>query len=279
MSAGIYVVCNVENHKVYVGQSQDLLVRKLSHFGALSRGKHRNPYLQRAYNLQGPAVFEFCILDDEVPAEQLDSRECMWIAYYNSRSPEFGYNLESGGSVNKRLSVATRLKMSLARVGRPKPPVSAETRVRMSSAARLRVRRPFSEETKRKISNALLGKRFSAERCRRMSLAMKGKSRGPLSPLTRARISEALTGLVRGPLSVERRRQLSLSSQGRPGRIPSAVTRERMRVSHLGKKLTVETRAKISAALKSSPRALAHRMRLRILPRDRGLIKPEAGHK
>jgi group I intron endonuclease len=50
MVAGVYWILNLVNGKVYIGSSVDVENRLQNHKKDLIAGKHRNPYLQRAWN-------------------------------------------------------------------------------------------------------------------------------------------------------------------------------------------------------------------------------------
>ena len=134
MDSGIYIIKNVANGKVYIGQSRHLANRHYSHFHALELGKHFNKHLQRSYDYYGAESFMFSVLE-ECEIDDLDEREKYWIARYDSMNVDKGYNNEGGGNVGKEVSERTRE----AKRGKNNPNfgkhASAETRLkqRMSS--------------------------------------------------------------------------------------------------------------------------------------------------
>jgi group I intron endonuclease len=70
---GIYTITHVASGKVYVGQSDRIRRRWMSHRGNLKKSNHRNFLLQRAWNAHGPEAFVFAIYTDlsHVPSDQL----------------------------------------------------------------------------------------------------------------------------------------------------------------------------------------------------------------
>jgi len=159
MKSGIYGIHNVANGKWYIGQTTNLRVRKLCHFSELRHGKHHNKHLQSAFKKYGEHNFEFRVLE-KTPEDMLDVRERVWVVYYKSRNRKHGYNSESGGNKNKRISTETRRKMSKARKGW-KP--SEETRLKMSQA-----KSNISDETRQKMSSAHKGVPLSEKHKRSM---------------------------------------------------------------------------------------------------------------
>lgn len=69
----IYTITHIASGKTYVGQTINVRIRWQLHRSALRRGKHRNCYLQHAWNKHGADTFEFAIYRDlrDVPSDQL----------------------------------------------------------------------------------------------------------------------------------------------------------------------------------------------------------------
>lgn len=106
-SAGIYVIKNLKDNKVYIGQSRDVERRIYDHKRCLKKKTHYNKYLQRAYDKHGENNFEFSVLCYCEPSE-LDEKEKCFISEYQSTNPLYGYNLEGGGNFGKEVSEAVR---------------------------------------------------------------------------------------------------------------------------------------------------------------------------
>ncbi len=97
---GIYKITNTNNGKVYIGQTNNIEVRKDQHFSALLKGKHENKYMQKDYNLT-PYGWTFEVLE-ECPLVLLNTQEKYWINFYRSDDAAHGYNLTKGGGSRKR---------------------------------------------------------------------------------------------------------------------------------------------------------------------------------
>ena len=147
MTTGIYKIINKSNGKVYIGQSVDVENRIKNHKGDLRRNHHHNEHLQNSFNKYGEESFEFSLIKS-CKARYLDRFEKLHIYLNKSMNPKYGYNKDSGGSVQKEVSEETKEKMREAKKGKR-----------------------FSEEHKMKISEAHKGKKHSSETKRKMSKA------------------------------------------------------------------------------------------------------------
>ena len=188
--SGIYLIRDLINNKVYVGQSKSCTTRWRNHLYGLKNKRHLNGYLQSVFNDHGVDCFQYEIL--EICEEELrGERERYWIEHYKSNDLNYGYNLQYGGRLNRNHSEETKEKQRQAKLGIV-----------------------FSDEHKRKIglasrgNTAMLGKHHSEETKLKMSLACLGKKR---SEETKQKMREANLGKK---LSDEHRRKLSESHKG-----------------------------------------------------------------
>ena len=110
MKTGIYIIRNLDNGKVYIGQSTDIAQRLRHHKRMLSKGEHPNSLMQRSYDAHD-GHFSFKVLE-ECTEDLLDERERFWIAYYDSMNRARGYNRESGGHEGKHWNEDSKEKRS-----------------------------------------------------------------------------------------------------------------------------------------------------------------------
>lgn len=94
---GIYMILNVINGKIYIGQSRDIKNRWKQHKSDLNCNRHINEHLQSAWNKYGEENFEFIILC-ECEENQLNTLEQYYIFELFSYNPKVGYNNDYGGA-------------------------------------------------------------------------------------------------------------------------------------------------------------------------------------
>lgn len=169
MKSGIYVITNLINGKMYIGQSTNLKKRLISHRWILNQGNHYNTHLQRAWDKYGEKNFSFRVLE-RCPKEQLNFYEKAYITLWHTTDRDFGYNLESGGSSNQTSSEETKMKISKAMKGRT---LSEEHKRRIGEAQLGEKHHMFgkhlSDEQKKKLSIAGQGREFSKESLEKLS--------------------------------------------------------------------------------------------------------------
>jgi group I intron endonuclease len=158
---GIYCIENIVNNKKYIGQSCNIKSRFGNHKWLLNNNKHPNEYLQNAWNKYGQEKFLFHVIEI-CKDDQIDDREKHYISLYNTTNHIFGYNLDSGGNLNKRHSDKTKEKMSNSAKGvlpseETKQKISINRKGKMCGSDHFMYGRHLPEETKKKLSESITG--------------------------------------------------------------------------------------------------------------------------
>ncbi len=154
-SAGIYVIGNMKNGKVYVGSARDLNARWRTHSWALRKGVHRNSHLQNAWNTHGSRAFSFFVMQLCHP-DELQVREQAMMDLSKCTDRMIGYNMApmARSSKGTKASIQTRLLQSMQRKGR-KVVITPEWREKLAAANR---GKKLSEDHRRQISRGLAWK-------------------------------------------------------------------------------------------------------------------------
>jgi group I intron endonuclease len=178
---GVYCIKNTLNGKCYVGVSSDIKNRFKTHIR--SAKALENKYLLYEDMRADPISFVFSVVE-ECEERTGKEREKFWIMKMGSVFPN-GYNKVVGGGLARRMSMNTKLKMSLSMTGRKhteetKAKISAgnvgqerteETRARMSCSAK---RRPFTQQAIDALSKGRLGRICTEETRAKHSIRMTG---------------------------------------------------------------------------------------------------------
>jgi group I intron endonuclease len=94
----VYLVRNLMNRKVYVGQTiNTAAVRWQSHVSASRGSKARPGSLAAAIREYGQWVFSVEVLATASEQHELDELETMFVDKYKSFDPAYGYNRSSDG--------------------------------------------------------------------------------------------------------------------------------------------------------------------------------------
>lgn len=114
--SGIYKIKNLENDKIYIGQSVTVRRRVKEHMNKLRDNKHENKHLQNSWNKNGEKSFVFELVE-YCDREELNSREVYWMNYFKSYEKKHGYNITRIDPNSKKLifSKETLGKMSANR--------------------------------------------------------------------------------------------------------------------------------------------------------------------
>lgn len=152
----IYKYENTLNHKVYIGQTTDIVNRQSSH---RSKSIFVKSKFYNAVRKYGWDQFSFCVLatieaDPDSITSILDNLEINYIKQYNSYSK--GYNSTYGGHSNRGAKRGEEYKEYCRN-----RQYSSDTRKKMSESAK---NRKVSNETKQKCRENALKRNFSKYR-------------------------------------------------------------------------------------------------------------------
>ena len=208
MTCGIYMIQNLANGKIYIGQAVDIEYRWKVHKTKLRGNRHDNTHLQRSWNTHGGDNFEFTIIC-ECDENQLNTMEEYYIFELMSYDPDFGYNKSYGGW-SGRPTEESKKKLSESRKGKTH---SEETKKKMSESRKGENNGMYgkhhTEETRKKQSenranmkkenNPFYGKHHTEEARKKMSEAHKGKT---LSEETRKKLRKSSRRGAKNPKSI-----------------------------------------------------------------------------
>lgn len=91
--AGIYAILNTTSGKLYIGKSDNLRKRKVSHINDLRANRHNNILLTRAYQKYGESAFRFVVIHT-CSVDELSKMEGYFVNKYDCCNPKIGYNLQ-----------------------------------------------------------------------------------------------------------------------------------------------------------------------------------------
>ena len=164
----IYVITNVKNGKVLIGQTaQNGNTRWNRHKSLCRRNVHFNQHFQSAWNKYGEEAFICDVLQDVQTREELNRLETYYIVeVYDSMNPNKGYNKTTGGE-HTRVSEETRRKHSEAAQAEKNSMYgkkhTKETLQKMCEVKKGKNHpmygRTHSEETKQKMSESQLSRK------------------------------------------------------------------------------------------------------------------------
>jgi len=278
---GIYAIVNRLNQHIYVGSAKNLLHRKQHHFRDLKAGKHKNPYLQRAYDSYGPDALLFGVIEHVSHVEDLLVREQYYIDMLN---PQYNIARTAGSNLGMTVTPETKARMSTARL---KHPHMLEQMEKLGADRR---GKPLSPEHRAKITANQIGRKHSPASIEKMRAAKLGKKK---TPEHAANIRAAKLGIPRSPETIAKvsaaKRGKKLSPEHRAkigaaqiGRKHSPASIEKMRAAKLGKKNSPEARAKMSVSRKGkvghkqSPETIEKRIATRKANREKRKAEQQA---
>lgn len=264
-TCGIYKL-TAPDGRCYIGSSCHIEKRLTEHNCLLTRNKHYNGRLQRAWNEYKHFDHETVEVCDRT---MLAEREQHWInelqSYLIDRGLNAARNAQNNpqtddtrrnigdGNRGKRRTVEVRLAISENMKGRK---LSAESRLKLGESLKAYYKtHPVSYERCLAISARLKGRKESEDVCRQKSERKKGTHD---TEETRRKKSEAGKGKHSRPMSEEQKIKLREANLGKKA---TEETRQKMRASsrHISRPHTEENRRAISEANKGQPWSDAER--------------------
>jgi len=94
LNSGVYMILCVPTGQAYVGQSVNIKTRLYKHKYYLQYGKHKNRYLQEAWDKYHQASFQFSILERISVQALLIEAENKWINRLETYKTEKGFNIQ-----------------------------------------------------------------------------------------------------------------------------------------------------------------------------------------
>ncbi len=95
----IYMIINSKTNKFYIGSAANYAKRMSHHIHFLRKNKHKNPYLQAAWNKYGESSFYYFILKENI--DNLLDEEQYCLDKYKPFIRKIGYNLCNRASRNR----------------------------------------------------------------------------------------------------------------------------------------------------------------------------------
>lgn len=116
----IYMIQNLINGKVYIGQTINPQKRWNRHKNIAESKKDRNTfYLQRSIRKYGIENFSFNVFQKFYTFEEAKLAEIYWIKFFESKNDKVGYNLTDGGEgcLGRVVTSETKEKIRQSHIG------------------------------------------------------------------------------------------------------------------------------------------------------------------
>lgn len=177
--SGVYKIENLVNHKVYIGQSKNIINRFKR--GHLRLDSVCNPYLKGAFQKYGYENFSVEVIKETY---DLDHWEIFLIQIYHARDRKYGYNMCEGGYIGDSFkghhhSEESKRKKSIA-------------------MKKFYENKVWTEEERYNRGKYWRGKKHTPEQIRKNSESHKGLNRYVKTPEHRHKISQTLMGNIPG---------------------------------------------------------------------------------
>lgn len=218
----VYKHTNNINGKIYIGITSQIPKNRWLN----GKGYLGNDYFTKSINKYGWNNFNHEILYENLKKEEAEQKEQELIAYHKSNNRDFGYNIDNGGKTN-RFTDETKKKIGESHKGKPAWNKGLHINIGENNSF---YGHHHSEETKKKISAANKGRKKTLEQLQKVSQSCKKTWKEKIA-----------NGYV---FTEEQKRKLSEANKGKPSRFKghhhSEETKEKLRLSHLGKKQSKE---------------------------------------
>ena len=217
---GIYQIRNTITGSRYVGRACSFKRREAEHKKRLRRGAHSSRYLQNAWNLYGEDAFVFEPVIVCAPEHAPD---------YEQRlldSGQFQYNVSRSAWTpvkrGEKRDPAVVEKMAASKRGKPQPRDAVLRRAEKMRGNQYRSGIPHSAEVRAQMCLTRRGRKHTAETREKQRIAASRRATPEYRQMmreallgrvitdgAREKISAALTGRKRGPMSEEHRAKIS----------------------------------------------------------------------
>lgn len=206
MYGRVYLICNLRNGKVYVGQTTREIHARWTEHCRDARRNRPHP-LHAAIRKYGPAAFSVTLLVECDSQENLDREEQRAVVLFRATERGYGYNVRAGGYGGGALSAETRRKLREVNLGKP----AHNKGKRMPEHQRLAM-----AENRRTKPSPNMGKVCSPETRAKIGAANRLRKLGSkCSDATRAKMSEAQRRRL-AALTPEQRRATQAHRKGKP---------------------------------------------------------------
>ena len=254
MDSSIYKITHIASGRFYIGSAVNTKSRWVRHEQQLKRNQHHSKYLQRLYNKYGHESIKFEVIE-YCDKEKLLEREQH---YLDTLNPVLNGHKVAGSPLGHKWSDEAKKRHSEMLKGR-KVSFSDQGKANIIKAAK----RPKTDQTKKKMSEAAKRRDMAHLRTPEAINKVAEKHRGmKRSDETRKRISESKKGTKMPEQSViamrermrspEMREFISKTNKGRigywKGKKLSEETKQKISIARKGKKLSEEHKARIKAS-------------------------------
>lgn len=170
-TCAIYTITNLVNNKIYVGYTNDFNERKNNHLLELIGNRHKNIYLQKAFNKYKEENFTIEILE-EVSEDLLIAMEHYWATILNTHNKNYGYNIAPTNPITK----SNRPMLGKKHTDNSIAKISKSRKGKLAGKDNPFYGKKHSEESLKKMSISAKGRKISEKTKLKMSKIKKGKT-------------------------------------------------------------------------------------------------------